>query len=158
MRLRVLGKRSFVSFCYFITNITLLFGIVVIIATPFAFSALIPSSVFNIFFFGNQYYISLISLEIGFSAVWLILNEFRKMLKNLINDAPFLRSNAKYLNRIAILSISIGILLFVKCLIDFSYITLIFMFLTFALCAAARIFASIILRAAILKKRLDLVV
>lgn len=157
MRLRVLGKRSLSSFCLFLTNTTLLLGITAIILMPFVFS-LIPSSVFNIFYFGNRFYISLVSLEIVFAAVWLMLNEFRKILKNLVNEAPFLRSNSKYLVRISILSISIGVLLFIKCLVDFSYISLFFMLFTFVLCAFARIFASIMLRAAYLQEHSELVV
>ena len=157
MKLRVLGKRSLSSFCLILTNITLLAGIAVIIFMPFVFS-LIRSSVFNIFFFGNQYYISLISLEAGLVIVWLILNEFRKLLKKLVSEDAFSRSNPIYLNRISILSMSIGAIMFIKCFVDFSYITLISMIITFALCLFAKIFSGIMLRAAYLKEHLELVV
>lgn len=80
------------------------------------------------------------------------------MLKYLVKDLPFVRATATYLNRISILSISIGVLLFIKCLVDFSYISLLSMVITIMLFAAARIFAAVMLRAAYLKEHSELVV
>ena len=155
--MKVLGKRSLAAFCFFLVNTVLLLGIAIIIVFPFVFS-FIPSHVFNVFFLGENYYLSLVSLEIAFIIIWLVLNELRKILKNIINSKIFLPENAIYLKRVSILSLTIGILLLVKCLVDFTFITLIFASFSFSICLFTQIFAGVLIRAIDLYDRSELVV
>ncbi len=134
--------KSFTSACVHIIGVVLLLGIFVIIATPFIFR-MVPSSVFNIFYFGNLYTLSLIGLEAGFITVWLALNELRKVFILFKDGKYFAPANAIHLKRISLLALGLAILLAAKCLVDFSVTTLIFSLFSLSTFAISRIFSKV---------------
>jgi hypothetical protein len=141
-----------------ILEVLLVLGGLIIIALPFIFRLLSKSGL-NGYFLGNNYYFSLIFLEVCGVIIWFLLNVIRKIFKTLEDEGePFVLHNALHLKRCAWMCLVLSFLFLIKTIFDFSLLSPVMMIVFFVGCLFLRVLADVFEKGTKVKAENDLTI